>query len=432
MPIAYLSGGRLGDFLQQLSVVYEKYLQTKDKAILYLSEKGDIFHFGLEKVYQDLAPILAMQHYILSFQIHKGETYDVDLTSWRRLEGSYVDRMSHEYSITWGAHPWVHHIPTDEKWDRYVVVNTTEQRFPDNLDWGRLIDEHGKDNLLYVCFDKKQHEHFQHQTSIEIRCHELKSLHELFVILHSCKLFVGSLSAPLSVALSMHTPTLIGFVGSTTNHPDYNIFRDMKMHIRDDERRRAYLLTLDTASERAQHASQLLVDIGLDVVVILAVPHEDKVLSNKRSLRSIYEKIVRSDDPWSYVFEDDIDTLEPIQKSELLEYEKISQTFFYLGCCGPSHVELSGHDINGHPVYHVEGGSVRGHHAVAFSHQGAQDFLDIFDKNENQSVRYADVLLEGFAQITHPPIVRYDLESYTEGHRGLFFQDRERFPSIIG
>lgn len=42
-----------------------------------------------------------------------------------------------------------------------------------------------------------------------------------------------------------------------------------------------------------------------------------------------------------------------------------------------------------------------------------------------------DVILEAFAAIYPANIVRYDLESYISGHRGVIFQDRNRFPSSI-
>ena len=43
-----------------------------------------------------------------------------------------------------------------------------------------------------------------------------------------------------------------------------------------------------------------------------------------------------------------------------------------------------------------------------------------------------DVILEKFSLIYPTICVRYDLESYIHGHKGIIFQDRKRFPSIIG
>jgi hypothetical protein len=43
-----------------------------------------------------------------------------------------------------------------------------------------------------------------------------------------------------------------------------------------------------------------------------------------------------------------------------------------------------------------------------------------------------DVILEQFS-LKYPSIcVRYDLESYIYGHKGIIFQDRKKFASQIG
>ena len=51
--ISYLSGGLLGDFIFQLSVILENYIATGKKGILYISNKGEEFRFGLENTYID-------------------------------------------------------------------------------------------------------------------------------------------------------------------------------------------------------------------------------------------------------------------------------------------------------------------------------------------------------------------------------------------
>ena len=42
-----------------------------------------------------------------------------------------------------------------------------------------------------------------------------------------------------------------------------------------------------------------------------------------------------------------------------------------------------------------------------------------------------NTILEKFTEIYPANVIRYDLESYIKGHRGLFFQDRNRFPSTM-
>ena len=52
-PITYVSGGLLGDFINQLSIIQETYKKTGRKGFLFVSDLGEKFRFGLQKVYDD-------------------------------------------------------------------------------------------------------------------------------------------------------------------------------------------------------------------------------------------------------------------------------------------------------------------------------------------------------------------------------------------
>ena len=193
--------------------------------------------------------------------------------------------------------------------------------------------------------------------------------------------------------------------------------------------RKAYILTCDETSDRSQFSKNVLENVGFDVIFFQCIKNEDKVLSNKISMQAIYEKIANGHDEWSYVFEDDINILEDIKLDEIIEYEKISKMFFYLGACGfENNNELYQPNlINGHKVAIIKG-FVRGLHAIALSKNGAKELLKF---SQNSSEVYMDMILEQFSQIYNPNLVRYDLESYIPGHKGIFFQDRDRFPTTI-
>jgi len=196
--------------------------------------------------------------------------------------------------------------------------------------------------------------------------------------------------------------------------------------------RTAYLLTTNQASYRAQFSKQILESIGFTVVFCIAIPNNDKVLSNKISMMHIYEKIGFSNEEWAYVFEDDINLVEPIRLDEIVQYECISAPFFYLGCCmmndKKTTIKNTGFVINNHPVISVCG-EVRGLHGIGISRTGAKE-LCYFASNSTH--KYMDCIVEQFS-IVHPAnIVRYDLISPQEsGHRGVLFQDRHKFPSSI-
>ena len=195
--------------------------------------------------------------------------------------------------------------------------------------------------------------------------------------------------------------------------------------------RTAYILTTNKSSDRTVFSQCVLEKIGFSVILVQHISHEDKVLSNKISMQYIYELIANGEDDFAYVFEDDINVLEPINIDEIIQYENISNMFFYLGACtyGNNWKQTTKHNtnINNHPVYTMSG-YVRGLHAIGFSKAGASAFLD-FSKASNE--RYMDMILEQFSLIYPANIIRYDLESYIRGHRGILFQDRAKFPTTI-
>ena len=195
--------------------------------------------------------------------------------------------------------------------------------------------------------------------------------------------------------------------------------------------RKAYVLTTNKLSDRTIFSRNVLEQIGFIVVLIQHIPHENNVLSNKISMQHIYEMIVTGEDDYAYVFEDDINVLEPIDITEIIQYEKISRLFFYLRACtyGNNLNKATKHNttINSHNVFTMSG-YVRGLHAVGFSKAGAAIVLEI-----SKSIKepYMDVILEQITYTYPSNIVRYDLESYIRGHRGIIFQDRKRFPTTI-
>ena len=192
--------------------------------------------------------------------------------------------------------------------------------------------------------------------------------------------------------------------------------------------RNAYLLTCNSKSERTLFSENILKNIGFNVKIITCIPDNDKVISNKISMQHIYKLIKDSDDNYSYVFEDDINILEPIKLDEIIEYENLTDMFFYLGLCEyQNNSKLTSHKIKENNVYSISGG-IRGLHAIGLSKIGAEKLLAF---SENTDERYMDVILEKFSLIYPTNCVRYDLESYIYGHKGIIYQDRRRFPSTV-
>jgi hypothetical protein len=157
--------------------------------------------------------------------------------------------------------------------------------------------------------------------------------------------------------------------------------------------RNAYLLTCDINSERAKFSKNILEEIGFNVIFFKAIPHSKPILSHRQSIIQIFEIIANDENNnWSYIFEDDINKLEDIKLDEIIEYEKISNKFFYLGICkyGKNTIYDTNIVINNHKVYSISG-CVRGTHAFAFSREGMKDYLNFIG---NFSLEYMDMILE--------------------------------------
>ena len=215
-PVTYIAGGLLGDFIQQLSVINEVYLATGRKGILYIANIGDTFRMGLETAYKDTYELVSRQPYIAEYKIYNGEPgIEVDLSAWRKsrllFKTSWYEIFKSVYKVEWGTHPWLTGIDTDGSWANKIVINTTEHRFTNHIDYREILNKYGTENCIYVSFNNAEYEGFKARTGITgITRYVPASLMELAVIINSCKLFIGSLSAPLSIAHAIYKQRIMG------------------------------------------------------------------------------------------------------------------------------------------------------------------------------------------------------------------------------
>jgi len=210
--ISYLSGGLLGDFIFQLSVIMEKYIETGKKGILYLSNKGGEFRFGLENTYFDTYKIIKNLEYIEDYFIYNNENIDIDLTKWRdNKEVDYKNwyiKYSNTFNIEWGKHKWLS-CSTNEKWKNRIIINTTNYRWPCHIDFKKIYKLYGN-KLIFVSSDINQYNIFKEKTYIDIEFYLTKDFNDLCTIINSCKLFIGSQSAPLHIAFAYKKDVIIG------------------------------------------------------------------------------------------------------------------------------------------------------------------------------------------------------------------------------
>lgn len=201
--INYVCGGYLGDFIHSLSVVNEKFMETGQKARLFLSSGfgGDTFTYGLQNTYNDVYEIISKQDYIHDFLLHTNEKIDINLNDWRTspllYQKCYYDIYKQLYHVDFGKHRWLN-VANDDKWKNTVFINVSQKRFTPNVDFKRIYDMYG-DSLMFITNNVSDYEHFQTMTDISINCYHPTNFSDLCIAIHSCKLFIGNLSAPLSI-----------------------------------------------------------------------------------------------------------------------------------------------------------------------------------------------------------------------------------------
>ena len=228
MSIIYISGGLLGDFIHQLSIINEIYIKTNKKGVLYIANIGDTFKNGLEKTYNDLYDIIILQEYIEDFKIYNNEKYDINLSDWRNYFSDHVricNVIKNVYDIEWGKHKWINNIPISKEWENKTIINTVHYRFPNQSFFEPLLNIDLK-NFIFVSIFKKEYEYFISNTNIIINYYSPKSLMELCIIFNSCEKVIGSLSAPLSIATALHKKCAYGI----PIH-EWFFFRDIDINI---------------------------------------------------------------------------------------------------------------------------------------------------------------------------------------------------------
>ena len=221
IPLKYISGGAFGDFIQQLSVINEKFYETGRKGILYISEGGlnkdavdygDKFLNGLENTYNDTYSVIKNQIYIYDYKIYNNELYDINLNEWRSNSNLYNQNWYYTYkqtyNIEWGKHQWIN-TDINSLFEERIIINTTHYRWCDNIDFNKLYSLYGN-KLLYISNDINQYRYFTEKTSLNIEYYKMDSFYDLCLCINSCKLFIGSQSAPLALANALHKERICG------------------------------------------------------------------------------------------------------------------------------------------------------------------------------------------------------------------------------
>jgi hypothetical protein len=227
-PITYASSGRLGDFIQTLSVINETFYNTGKKGIVYI-RNDETFSNGLIKTHSDTYQVIKSQKYIYDYKIYQNENIDIDLDKWflnkdLLYRTNWINIFTFTYNINWGKTKWLN-LPYDKKWEDKVLINIMHYRKSVNIDFNKLYNRFS-DSLVFISFNKTDYEEFVKDTNLNIENYTPNSFTEACIAINSCKLLVASLSGILTIGHACHKNRLIGLCGSQddVHNTDFNLY----------------------------------------------------------------------------------------------------------------------------------------------------------------------------------------------------------------
>jgi hypothetical protein len=219
----YISGGRVGDFIFQLSVIHTNYIKTGKKGILYISDIGDKFIRGVETAYNDIKELVLSQEYIEDFKIHTGEDYDINLSSWRDTifnnNYNWIQLYRSTFNINFGTTKWIENISVNPELQDKILINFSLQRENTHINLDDLLNKYDSSKLYFICLNEDEYHKFKDKTSMNIPFIYCKDILELCISINSCELFIGNFSAPLCVALAQHKKC----IGIAPSDPKHNV-----------------------------------------------------------------------------------------------------------------------------------------------------------------------------------------------------------------
>jgi hypothetical protein len=219
-PIWYLSGGLMGDFIHQLSIIKENYLKTGRKGNLLICNEGERFAYGVETAYKDTYDIVTRQSYITSYRtvtadelkrVYTHSTF-IMLSFWRKsplvYKATWYDIFKGFYDIEWAKHRWLDNIPVESIWKDKVVLNYTRKRSIVVSELKHMYAVYGE-SLVFMSFDKADYDDCAHILGNAIPFYKPASLNDMCVCINSCKTFIGGLSLPLAMSFALHKESIV-------------------------------------------------------------------------------------------------------------------------------------------------------------------------------------------------------------------------------
>ncbi len=230
--ITYISGGKLGDFILQLTICNEYYLKTGKKADIYICNYTENFMCSLNVTLQELTKLLLGQAYISSINMIEDKydyisNYDIDLSKWRlsntlnkcwdendQNRPNFMHIFKDVYNINLGEHKWLHMNTDTDISDikNSILLNITTYRYV-HVNYNQLLLS-GRP-VIFICYNREEYIDFKNMSDFNISYIQVHDLQEMALYIRDCYCFVGNLSNPLNIAIAQHKYCLAVF--STSN-----------------------------------------------------------------------------------------------------------------------------------------------------------------------------------------------------------------------
>jgi hypothetical protein len=214
-PLFYLAGGKLGDFILQLSVVEQNYRKTGRKGVVYMYDNipnlryVPTFSNGLQGTYDDIYNLIIKQEYILDFKIWNNYYYDINLSKWYNspllYHTSWCNIFKSEYDVEWGKEKWIQTKQLDI-YKELIVITPFARDITVNLI--ELLSKLDTSKMVFACFTQEQYKNFVKKFGLELPVILCKNIEDMAIVINSCALYIGCMSSPLALAQATHANTV--------------------------------------------------------------------------------------------------------------------------------------------------------------------------------------------------------------------------------
>lgn len=216
----YLSGGLLGDFIFQLSIIKENYLIHGERGNLFLYSdytRGGAWAFGVEKAFNDTKDIILQQQYINDYQIYNNQYLAeyVDLSDWRANaivdKTSYYTLFKNKYGVEWGKHKWLS-LPNETKYSGTILMSASKMRINEQFNYNNL-KKYNKP-IYFATTNIDEYTNFKNVTVFNIPVILFPTLLEFWTAINSCYLYVSTFGSFLCASYAMNKENITLLPGS--------------------------------------------------------------------------------------------------------------------------------------------------------------------------------------------------------------------------